>query len=206
MTKEEYLQRLDMALVDVRPERRTEVIDYYRRRIELGFSYEKDVDEMVNYLGTPEEVAEKIIKEEQQPDPQPIKRKEPSPPSPPSPSSAGHAILVIGLMFFTLVIVLGPALGFAGAIIGFFSAAIALLFSGVMILFAEPIGALLQLDVNVAGLSGGEKWLTLIFASMLTVGLGLLFWAFSVWLGKGYLFVVKQYYHWMRKVVRGDSR
>ncbi|WP_335869431.1 DUF1700 domain-containing protein [Bacillus sp. 2205SS5-2] len=203
MTKEEYLQRLELALFDLPTERQKEIMDHYNRRIELGFSYEKEVEEMMEYLGTPEEVAAKIWVEEKE---KKAPKETPSKPlPPPSSGSKGTKImLILLLILFNLIFVLGPAIGIGATILGFCVSAIALIVSGVLVLIVDPLSILFGFDVEFQGLTGWPRGLGLLFTSMTTVGFGLVLGAVSTVFAKGYVWLFKKYGYWMGKVVRGD--
>lgn len=180
MTPQEYCARLEGLLYPMPPEERQEIIRYY-----MEFLEEADEAERLS-LGSPEELAEKVLRENGIP-------RTPTPPLNPPPSPASQKGNTAGKI---ILLVLTSPIWFS-LLIAFF----AIIFSLLVCLIVIPLSLAVALPTAIAGvfLTRPTDIPYIVFnigCGLICGGLALLLWR-PVWLGvcavcKGTVFVTKK--------------
>ncbi|WP_152655493.1 HAAS domain-containing protein [Oceanobacillus sp. CFH 90083] len=108
MNKSDFIGELTVYLQDLSPQEQEEIIQDFEEHFEMGRAEGKTDEEIYRSLGSPQQIA----KELQSTQPFAKARKNHAEQSP------FHRIgIIIGLLFFNLIIVLGPSIGIAGIIL-----------------------------------------------------------------------------------------
>ncbi|CAM3256355.1 DUF1700 domain-containing protein [Paenibacillus lupini] len=162
MNKHIFLQQLEHELKGIPAVERADVIHDYEEHFMFAIEAGKSEEEIASALGSPSQIAKELLANYH------VKRATVS-------TSAGSIIratwAVIGLSFFNLVIVLGPAVGVAGVIVAGWASALALVLSPLLVIVNAVVhpSTFLLFDL---------------FFSLATCGLG-------IFLGMGMLYVSK---------------
>ncbi|WP_201005205.1 HAAS signaling domain-containing protein [Paenibacillus glycanilyticus] len=125
MTKYNFLQQLEAELKLIPAAERADILHDYEEHFIFGLEAGKSEEEIAMALGSPAQIAKELLAGYH------LKRASAN-------STAGSIIratwAVVGLSFFNLVIVLGPAIGVAGVILACWAVALTLLASPLLVL------------------------------------------------------------------------
>jgi uncharacterized membrane protein len=189
MDKTQFLMTLYDALEGLPGNVKADIMSHYQEIFRSGMAKGRTEEEIAQELGDPVTVA--YAEKSRMGFIQSRPRKA---------SFLGFCMKGLGLLFFNLVVVLGPALGGLGLLIGLWGAAIGLSVSGIAILggafftFRFPFGLFAH---------GQLSFLTVISASVFSLALGLL-------LGMGCLAMTRwsfkalgRYIHWNLRILFG---
>ena len=140
MNKKEFLRRLSELIKDVPEEEKKDILFDYEEHFRIGLEKGRKEEEIAASLGDPKVIAKQsrascILKEAEKTT---------------SASNIIRAIFAaVGLGFFNLVIVLGPAIGLIGILVALFASAFAITVSGVALLFGTLIGPVFAWNVYI---------------------------------------------------------
>ncbi len=125
MTKDQFLKQLDSALHKLSRSERQDILHDYEEHFEVGLEEGKTEEQIAASLGSPNQIANELLTSYH------LEKTETG-------AGAGNIIravwAAIGLVFFNLVIVLGPFIGLAGVIIGAWAAAAGFVLSPLLVL------------------------------------------------------------------------
>ncbi|RPF53985.1 DUF1700 domain-containing protein [Aquisalibacillus elongatus] len=181
MNKDQYLKELKQLLAPLSKVERDEILYDYREHFDNGLRDGKTDLEVINELGSPEEVAENVLEE-----------------LPNSKKSIHNTntdlvrmvVLSIVLIFINIIFVLAPLIGIITAYFGLYSVVVTLIFSP-MVLFFNAI-------VNGVG-----SILISFFLVGVGLSLGVLVLLGLLWLGKWLFRLIKMYINFNVRLVRG---
>jgi len=140
MNKKEFLGRLSELIKDIPEEEKKDILFDYEEHFRIGLEKGRKEEEIAASLGDPKVIAKQsrascILKEAEKT------------------TSASNIIKAIfaavGLGFFNLVIVLGPAMGLIGILVALFASAFAITISGVAVLFGTLLGPVFAWNVYI---------------------------------------------------------
>ena len=140
MNKKEFLGRLSELIKDISEEEKKDILFDYEEHFRIGLEKGRKEEEIAASLGDPKIIAKQsrascILKEAEKTT---------------SASNIIRAIFAaVGLGFFNLVIVLGPAMGLLGIFVALFASAFAITISGVAVLFGTLIGPVFAWNVYI---------------------------------------------------------
>ena len=140
MNKKEFLGRLSELIKDISEEEKKDILFDYEEHFRIGLEKGRKEEEIAASLGDPKIIAKQsrvscILKEAEKTT---------------SANNIMRAIFAaVGLGFFNLVIVLGPAIGLIGIIVALFAAAFAITISGAAILFGTLVGPVFVWDIYI---------------------------------------------------------
>ncbi len=140
MNKKEFLGRLSELIKGIPEEEKKDILFDYEEHFRIGLEKGRKEEEIAASLGDPKIIAKQskascILREAEKTT---------------SASNIMRAIFAaVGLGFFNLVIVLGPAFGLIGILIGLFAAAFAITISGVAVLFGTLIGPVFAWNIYI---------------------------------------------------------
>jgi len=140
MNKKEFLGRLSELIKDIPEEEKKDILFDYEEHFRIGLEKGRKEEEIAASLGDPKVIAKQsrascILKEAEKTT---------------SASNIIRAIFAaVGLGFFNLVIVLGPAIGLIGILVALFASAFAITVSGVALLFGTLIGPVFAWNVYI---------------------------------------------------------
>jgi len=140
MNKKEFLGRLSELIEDISEEEKKDILFDYEEHFRIGLEKGREEEEIAVSLGDPKVIAKQsrascILKEAEKTT---------------SASNIIRAIFAaVGLGFFNLVIVLGPAIGLLGIFVALFASAFAITISGVAVLFGALIGPVFAWNVYI---------------------------------------------------------
>ena len=140
MNKKEFLGRLSELIKDIPEEEKKDILFDYEEHFRIGLEKGRKEEEIAASLGDPKVIAKQsrascILKEAEKTT---------------SASNIIRAIFAaVGLGFFNLVIVLGPAIGLIGILVALFASAFAITVSGVAVLFGTLIGPVFAWNVYI---------------------------------------------------------
>ena len=140
MNKKEFLGRLSELIKDISEEEKKDILFDYEEHFRIGLEKGREEEEIAVSLGDPKVIAKQsrascILKEAEKTT---------------SASNIIRAIFAaVGLGFFNLVIVLGPAIGLLGIFVALFASAFAITISGVAVLFGALIGPVFAWNVYI---------------------------------------------------------
>jgi uncharacterized membrane protein len=140
MNKKEFLGRLSELIKDIPEEEKKDILFDYEEHFRIGLEKGRKEEEIAASLGDPKAIAKQsrascILKEAEKTT---------------SASNIIRAIFaVVGLGFFNLVIVLGPAIGLMGILVALFAAAFAITVSGAAVLFGTLIGPIFVWNIYI---------------------------------------------------------
>jgi uncharacterized membrane protein len=140
MNKKEFLGRLSELIIDIPEEEKKDILFDYEEHFRIGLEKGRKEEEIAASLGDPKIIAKQsrascILKEAEKTT---------------SASNIMRAIFAaVGLGFFNLVIVLGPAIGLMGILVALFAAAFAITISGVAVLFGTLMGPVFSWSIYI---------------------------------------------------------
>lgn len=140
MNKKEFLGRLSELIKDIPEEEKKDILFDYEEHFRSGLEKGRKEEEIAASLGDPKVIAKQsiascILKEAEKTT---------------SASNIMRAVFAaVGLGFFNLVIVLGPAIGLIGILVALFASAFAITISGVAVLFGTLIGPVFAWNVYI---------------------------------------------------------
>ena len=140
MNKKEFLGRLSELIKDIPEEEKKDILFDYEEHFRIGLEKGRKEEEIAASLGDPKIIAKQsrascILKEAEKTT---------------SASNIIRAIFAaIGLGFFNLVIVLGPAAGLIGILVALFAAAFAITVSGAAVLFGTLMGPVFAWNIYI---------------------------------------------------------
>jgi len=140
MNKKEFLGILSELIKDIPEEEKKDILFDYEEHFRIGLEKGRKEEEIAVSLGDPKVIAKQsragCI----------LKRAETTT----SVSNIVRAIFAaVGLGFFNLVIVLGPAVGLIGILVALFASAFAITISGVAVLFGTLLGPVFAWNVYI---------------------------------------------------------
>ncbi|WP_141432116.1 HAAS signaling domain-containing protein [Bacillus sp. 03113] len=151
MTREQFLKQLNSSLNRLSAEERQDILLDYEEHFTIGLEEGKTEKEIADSLGSPNQIAKELLASYH------LEKVEAT-------ATTGNIFraiwAVIGLSFFNLVIVLGPFIALAGAIIGGWAASVGLV--------ASPLLVLISAVINPGTFEFFD-----IFASIMFCGIGL---------------------------------
>ncbi|MFD1067170.1 DUF1700 domain-containing protein [Oceanobacillus locisalsi] len=184
MNKLDFLEELAVYLQNLSSEEQKEIIQDFEEHFEMGRAEGKSDKEIVHSLGSPQQIAKEL---------QPAQENERKQANSSRQSSFHRTGIVIGLFFFNLIIVLGPALGIAGIILSIWVSA----FSFVAQLFIAVVQWIIQ-PVSF--------YLFELFASITLAGIGLLLFIGAKYVTNAAIHILSKYMALNARLVRGESR
>jgi len=140
MNKKEFLGRLSELIKDIPEEEKKDILFDYEEHFRIGLEKGRKEEEIAVSLGDPKIIAKQsrvscILKEAEKTT---------------SVNNIMRAIFAaVGLGFFNLVIVLGPAIGLLGIFVALFAAAFAITVSGAAVLFGTLLGPVFAWNVYI---------------------------------------------------------
>ena len=140
MNKKEFLGRLSELIKDIPGEEKKDILFDYEEHFRIGLEKGRKEEEIAASLGDPKVIAKQsrascILREAEKTT---------------SASNIMRAIFAaVGLGFFNLVIVLGPAIGLIGILVALFAAAFAITVSGAAVLFGTLLGPVFAWNVYI---------------------------------------------------------
>jgi len=140
MNKEEFLGKLSELIKDIPEEEKKDILFDYEEHFRIGLEKGRKEEEIAASLGDPKVIAKQsrascILREAEKTT---------------SVNNIVRAIFAaVGLGFFNLVIVLGPAIGLIGILVALFAASFAITVSGATVLFGTILGPLFVFDVYI---------------------------------------------------------
>ena len=140
MNKKEFLGRLSELIKDIPEEEKKDILFDYEEHFRIGLEKGRKEEEIAVSLGDPKVIAKQsrvscILKEAEKTT---------------SVNNIMRAIFAaVGLGFFNLVIVLGPAIGLLGIFVALFAAAFAITVSGAAVLFGTLLGPVFAWNVYI---------------------------------------------------------
>jgi uncharacterized membrane protein len=140
MNKKEFLGRLSELIQDIPEEEKKDILFDYEEHFRIGLEKGRKEEEIAASLGDPKVIAKQsrascILREAEKTT---------------SASNIMRAIFAaVGLGFFNLVIVLGPAIGLLGIFVALFATSFAITVSGAAILFGTLIGPVFAWNVYI---------------------------------------------------------
>nr|WP_275077526.1 hypothetical protein [Bacillus coahuilensis] len=100
----------------------------------------------------------------------------------------------------------GPFLGMIGVLLGFFGTSIVLIFSAIIVPFAEPVFSTLNLNLEWITYSTAFPWIGTVFVSMICLGFGILFSIVTWFLSKGLFYISRKYIVWNIEVISPNRK
>jgi uncharacterized membrane protein len=140
MNKKEFLGKLSELIKDISEEEKKDILFDYEEHFRIGLEKGRKEEEIAASLGDLKIIAKQsratcILKEAEKTT---------------SASNIIRAIFAaVGLGFFNLVIVLGPAIGLLGIFVALFASAFAITISGAAVLFGTLIGPVFAWNVYI---------------------------------------------------------
>ena len=140
MNKKEFLGRLSELIKDIPEEEKKDILFDYEEHFRIGLEKGRKEEEIAASLGDPKVIAKQsrascILREAEKTT---------------SASNIVRAIFAaVGLGFFNLVIVLGPAIGLIGILVALFAAAFAITVSGAAVLLGTLLGPVFAWNVYI---------------------------------------------------------
>ena len=140
MNKKEFLERLSELIHDLPKEEREDILFDYEEHFRIGIEKGREEGEIAVSLGDPKIIARQsrvgsIINEAEKT------------------TSANNIIRAIfaavGLGFFNLVIVLGPAIGLIGILVALFAVGFAVTISGIAVVFVTLMGPVFVWNIYI---------------------------------------------------------
>ena len=185
MNKNEYLGTLKRLLTGLSAEEIKDILYDYEEHFRIGAEEGKTEEEIAEELGSVRDTA-RMYKTDIPEQPSFVS-------TPPRQDNPVRAILVtISLVFFNLVFILGPYIGFVGVIIGLWGAAAGLLIGGVATFIVTLLAPIFPSFINIMGIS-------YTFAFSVSVGvtcLGLLFSIGNISLTRWFFNLTIRYLRW----------
>lgn len=188
MTKSQFLHELNRLLAKLPETERNDILYDYESHIQSAMQNGKTEEEAVLDLGSPLAIASDLLGTMPKEVKGPEKEKVAGNPK----TNLGRGIFVFFMiLLFNLIFIVGPVVGIAGALIGFYVSAFALLIS--------PIAFIIDIFTQ-------EIPLTLAFFYVLaTCSFGYLFFLLTHFLGKGFVKLMYRYWRFNVKLVKGGN-
>jgi len=140
MNKKEFLGRLSELIKDISKEEKKDILFDYEEHFRIGLEKGRKEEEIAASLGDPKIIAKQsrascILKKAE---------------TTTSVNNIMRAIFAaVGLGFFNLVIILGPAVGLIGILVALFASAFAITVSGVAVLIGTLVGPVFAWNVYI---------------------------------------------------------
>jgi len=140
MNKKDFLGRLSELIKGIPEEEKKDILFDYEEHFRIGLEKGRKEEEIAASLGDPKVIAKQsrascILKEAEKTT---------------SVNNIMRAIFAaVGLGFFNLVIVLGPAIGLIGILVALFATAFAITISGVAVLFGTLMGPVFAWNIYI---------------------------------------------------------
>ena len=140
MNKKEFLGRLSELIKDIPEEEKKDILFDYEEHFRIGLEKGRKEEEIAASLGDPKVIAKQsrvscILKKAEKTT---------------SVNNIMRAIFAaVGLGFFNLVIVLGPAIGLIGILVALFAVAFAITISGAAVLFGTLMGPVFVWNIYI---------------------------------------------------------
>ncbi|MBA7531156.1 hypothetical protein ES705_23367 [subsurface metagenome] len=140
MNKKEFLGRLSELIKDISEEEKKDILFDYEEHFRIGLEKGRKEEEIAASLGDPKIIAKQsrascILREAEKTT---------------SVNNIMRAIFAaVGLGFFNLVIVLGPAIGLIGILVALFATAFAITVSGAAVLFGTLMGPVFAWNIYI---------------------------------------------------------
>lgn len=186
MNRKEYLELLKMSLQHLPLDELTDILSDYEEHFDIGISKGKSEEEISGELGHPKEVASNY--------------KTTYKPSFDGSSynvntndNTRRVLIILLLVFFNLIIVLGPFMGLVGLFIGLYGASIAFVISGIALLFGTPFMFFTPIPA--------PHMLTSISFGIALGGLGILGIILSIYLTKLFYGLIVKYIKWNLELI-----
>lgn len=186
MNKKEYLELLKISLQHLSLDELNDILSDYEEHFEIGISKGKSEEEISEELGHPKEVASNYktafrssfdnnsfnvsINDDTR-----------------------KALIILLLVFFNLVIILGPFIGVVGLFLGLYGASIAFVVGGISLLFGLPFIFFTPIPA--------PHMLTSISFGIALGGLGILGVILSIYLTKLFYGLIVKYIKWNLELV-----
>lgn len=184
MVKNEFFRNLSHLLRELPKKERDEILADLEEHFTIGFNEGKTEEEMIQELGDPKDIANAELADYHATNP--IK--------PTAVTSATRSfLLAMVLIFFNLIIVLGPLLGIFFGYIG--------LWFGAVSMVASPLLSFLSLVQ-----SGFDAFLFTFFVSLACCGVGLLLSIALIYTGKYLWYACVGYYRFNMDLITGRKR
>lgn len=135
MSKEEFLYKLKQCLHGFPEDEVKDILSDYEEHFHIGISKGKSEEEISNELGRPEDIGKNYknsYKENNH-------NKEIYNTNHSSNDNTRKLLIGVLLLFFNLIVVLGPYLGLAGLLLGGYGIGLAFIVGGFIALFGSPI-------------------------------------------------------------------
>lgn len=140
MNKKEFLGRLSELIKDIPEDEKKDILFDYEEHFRIGLEKGRKEEEIAASLGDPKVIAKQsrascILREAEKTT---------------SVNNMMRAIFAaVGLGFFNLVIVLGPAIGLIGILVALFAVAFAITISGVAVFFGTLMGPVFVWNIYI---------------------------------------------------------
>ena len=187
MNREEYLRRLRISLHELPIGEIEDILSDYEEHFDIGISKGKTEEEISKELGNPKEVANNYRTTYRTND------NEDSYNTNIHNDTARKLFISLLLIFFNLVIVLGPFLGLVGLLLGLYGACIGVIVGGFIALFGSPLVLLTPIEA--------PHILTSISFGIAMIGLGALGTILSIYLTKLFYNLTTRYIDWNIKLI-----
>lgn len=218
MNREQFLKTLEASLAAFTEEERKDILYDYEEHIRIGLESGKTEDELIEELGSPEDIArqykggsdterEQNLYDEirasisnntafaEEPPTTPIYiEKKPE-------RNIGSSILAtLALGFFNIVFVIWIFVAFGAALFGFAVAAIAIAFSGLVATFAPIITPIFPVAVSMPS---NMPYAIILLLGIGTTALGALFCIGVFYLIKYFCIITYKYIKWNISIIKG---
>lgn len=184
MNKLDFLEELTFYLQDVSSQEQQEIIQDFEEHFEMGRAEGKTDEEIVHSLGSPQQIAKEL---------QSTQQFEKGKTNPSEQNQLRRTGIIIGLIFFNLIIILGPSVGIAGIIL----AAWVVAFSFV----AQLLIAGIQWIIHPASF-----YLFELFTSITFAGSGLFIFIAANYITKAAVRIFSKYIAFNVRLVKGEGR
>lgn len=159
MTAQNFLQKIEVFLRRLPPDERKDILSDYEEHIRTAVEMGRTEEQAIHALGDPKTIAKAITADYYIGVADATK----------SPKSVFRAIIAsVSLGFFNLLIVIPPSIAFCAAFLALFVASLALILSPLIAIYCLVEG----------------YGVSVIFTSLLTLGLGLFLFSISSWIVK----------------------
>ena len=186
MNRKEYLELLRTSLQHLPLDELKDILSDYEEHFDIGISKGKSEEEISSELGHPKEVASNYKTSYK-----------------PSFNNSCNTnindntrktLIILGLVFFNLVVVFGPFMGLVGLFIGLYASSIAFVITGILLVFSSPF--LLASNFMYFSPLPTPHMLTSISFGIAIGGLGLLGIILAVYLTKLFYNLLIKYIKW----------
>jgi uncharacterized membrane protein len=157
MNKGEYLEKLKELLKELPEEDREDIISDYEEHFQIGLENGRTEEELSRALGDPKTLVKQVKAEYM------ISKAEDKP-------SAGRMMEAIlaaaGLGLFNMIFVAIPALGFAAILVALFVVGLAVVFTGILVIFSPLLNVIIPNYIHLPVSKG-------IFGTLIMIGGGM---------------------------------